>query len=261
VQTPVSLFTSEQSTSESPASKQFASGQPTSNPAVSGQAVTAAEQQAKTTESAVVKPVGQAPEVNIQTPIASAGFSAALSELAVKASTCRLCGLSEERTKVVFGVGNPEADLVFIGEAPGRDEDLQGEPFVGRAGQLLDRMLAAIGMDRDQIYIMNTIKCRPPNNRDPKADEVQACNLWFEQQLDLLQPKMICLLGRVAAQTVLKTDEPLGSLRGQWHDYQGIPVWVTYHPAYLLRSPGQKQKSWQDLQTVLASFQKLNQVT
>jgi len=152
---------------------------------------------------------------------------------------------------VVFGVGSEHPDVLFIGEAPGEQEDVQGEPFVGRAGQLLDRMLTAIGMDRNQVYIMNTIKCRPPNNRDPRPDEVLACNLWFEQQLDLLQPKVICLLGRVAAQTVLESDATLGSLRERWHDYRGIPVWVTYHPAYLLRSPSQKRKSWQDLLTVL----------
>jgi len=170
-----------------------------------------------------------------------------LDELSQEASTCRLCSLANTRKTVVFGVGNPDADLVFIGEAPGRDEDIKGEPFVGRAGQLLDRMLRAIELDREEIYIMNTIKCRPPNNRDPKPNEVQSCNLWFEQQLNMLQPKMICLLGRVAAQTVLETDATLGSLRGRWHDYHGIPVRVTYHPAYLLRSPQQKQKSWQDL--------------
>lgn len=174
--------------------------------------------------------------------------------LAEDAATCRLCALAETRNSVVFGVGNPDADLVLIGEAPGRDEDLKGEPFVGRAGQLLDRMLHAVGLDRERVYIMNTIKCRPPNNRDPKPDEVAACNLWFEQQLEALQPKMICLLGRVAAQTVLETDATLGSLRGRWHDYRGIPVRVTYHPAYLLRSPQQKRKSWQDLQVLLNRF-------
>ncbi|MFQ5344893.1 MAG: uracil-DNA glycosylase [Mariprofundus sp.] len=170
-----------------------------------------------------------------------------LDELSREASTCRLCSLADTRKTVVFGTGDPHADLVFIGEAPGRDEDIQGEPFVGRAGQLLDRMLHAMGLKRDKVYIMNTIKCRPPNNRDPRPDEVQSCHLWFEQQLNMLQPKVICLLGRVAAQTVLKTDATLGTLRGRWHDYNGIPVWVTYHPAYLLRSPRQKYKSWQDL--------------
>lgn len=183
--------------------------------------------------------------------------SRSLNELSVKASDCRLCALAETRNKVVFGVGNPHADLVFIGEAPGRDEDMKGEPFVGRAGQLLDRMLSGIGLDREQVYIMNTIKCRPPNNRDPRVEEVQACNLWFEQQLDMLQPKVICLLGRVAAQTVLQTDATLGSLRDRWHDYNGIPVWVTYHPAYLLRSPQQKQHSWQDLLALSGRLQQL----
>ena len=180
-----------------------------------------------------------------------------LDALSKDASTCRLCSLAETRNQVVFGVGNVQADLLFIGEAPGRDEDIKGEPFVGPAGQLLDRMLYSIGLDRESIYIMNSIKCRPPNNRDPRPDEVQACNLWFEQQLDIVQPKMICLLGRVAAQTLLNSDEPLASLRGRWHDFQGIPVWVTYHPAYLLRSPRQKQKSWQDLVQLNKAFQAL----
>jgi len=182
-----------------------------------------------------------------------------LDALRKDASTCRLCSLADDRTQVVFGIGNAQADLLFIGEAPGQDEDVQGEPFVGRAGQLLDRMLHAVGMDRENVYIMNTIKCRPPNNRDPRPDEVQACNLWFEQQLDIIQPKMICLLGRVAAQTVLNRDETLGALRGDWHDFQGIPVWVTYHPAYLLRSPRQKQKSWQDMMQLKLRFQALHQ--
>ncbi|EAU54637.1 uracil-DNA glycosylase [Mariprofundus ferrooxydans] len=198
-------------------------------------------------------------QVSTPAPAADTVVFKSLDELSATASTCRLCSLADTRTQVVFGVGNPQADLVFIGEAPGRDEDLQGEPFVGRAGQLLDRMMAAIGLDRDAVYIMNTIKCRPPNNRDPRADEVKACNLWFEQQLDALQPKMICLLGRVAAQTVLGTDATLGALRGAWHEYHGIPVWVTYHPAYLLRSPQQKQKGWQDLCLLADRYRDLTQ--
>jgi len=173
-----------------------------------------------------------------------------LADVAGQAATCRLCSLADTRTQVVFGAGNPHADLVFIGEAPGQEEDRLGEPFVGRAGKLLDRMLAATGLARESVYIMNTIKCRPPNNRDPKPDEVQACNIWFGRQLELLQPKVLCLLGRVAAHAILETDAPLGSLRGRWHSYQGIPVWVTYHPAFLLRSPAQKHKSWQDLLTI-----------
>ncbi|MDX8403513.1 MAG: uracil-DNA glycosylase [Mariprofundaceae bacterium] len=170
-----------------------------------------------------------------------------LNEIAIQASSCTACQLSEQRNSVVFGVGNPEADIVFIGEAPGRDEDLKGEPFVGRAGQLLDRMLTSLGMDRSQVYIMNTVKCRPPNNRDPKPEEVEACGKWFDAQLKALSPKLICLLGRVAAQTVLETDAPLSVMRGKWHDYHGIPVQVMYHPAYLLRSPKQKHHAWDDL--------------
>ena len=239
MQTPVSLFTS--------------------GPAISAPEM-AVDEKAVLPTAEVQSAAAEAPavEVTVSSVEAFADVaSGSLSALATKAATCRLCSLAETRTQVVFGTGNPKADIVFIGEAPGRDEDLKGEPFVGRAGQLLDRMLSAIGMDRNQVYIMNTIKCRPPNNRDPKVDEVQACNLWFEQQLELLQPKMICLLGRVAAQTVLETDAPLGSLREHWHNYQGIPVWVTYHPAYLLRSPTQKQKSWQDLQVLISRYREI----
>jgi len=170
-----------------------------------------------------------------------------LDKIAVQAASCTACQLAEQRHSVVFGVGNPEADIVFIGEAPGSDEDLQGEPFVGRAGQLLDRMLVSLGMDRSEVYVMNTVKCHPPNNRDPKPDEVEACSRWFDAQLKELSPKIICLLGRVAAQTVLETDQPLSVLRRNWHDYRGIPVQVMYHPAYLLRSPQQKRHAWNDI--------------
>jgi len=179
-----------------------------------------------------------------------------LESLAGQAKECQRCALAAGRTQVVFGAGNPQADIVFIGEAPGRDEDLQGEPFVGRAGQLLDRMILAVGLDRQTTYIMNTVKCRPPANRDPQSEELQACRYWFDAQLKLLQPKVICLLGRVAAQSLLATDAPLGSLRGRWHSYQGIPVLVTYHPAFLLRSPDQKQRSWSDLLTLRRALDK-----
>lgn len=184
--------------------------------------------------------------------------TATLDELARQAATCTACSLAEGRTQVVFGVGNPEAKLVFIGEAPGREEDLKGEPFVGRAGQLLDRMLASIDLDRSQVYIMNTVKCRPPNNRDPRPEEVHACSRWFDAQLRLLNPKMICLLGRVAAQTVLASDSPLSALRGRWHDYRGIPVRVVYHPAYLLRSPQQKRAAWQDFLILKERYRSLS---
>lgn len=199
-------------------------------------------------------------EIGVVTPIHAADLAAAsdpagaaqtpqarMAMLAEQARECRRCALAETRTQVVFGVGDPTADLVLIGEAPGRDEDLKGEPFVGKAGQLLDKMLAAIGLDRSRVYIMNTIKCRPPGNRDPQPDEVAACHDWFVRQLSILQPKVICLLGRVAAQKVLATDAPLRSLRGRWHELDGVPVLVSYHPAYLLRSPAQKRHSWEDL--------------
>ena len=177
----------------------------------------------------------------------SALSSSDLESLKAEALACTACELSETRTQVVFGVGDPHADIVFIGEAPGREEDIKGEPFVGRAGKLLDSMLRALGFDRSQIYIMNVIKCRPPDNRDPKPAEVAACSRWFDAQWQSIEPKMICLLGRIAAQRVLETDAPLSSLRGRWSEYRGVPVWVTYHPAYLLRSPTQKAKVWDDL--------------
>ena len=192
-------------------------------------------------------------------PITSADAPAenSLNEIAIQASSCTACTLSEQRHTVVFGVGDPKADIVFIGEAPGHEEDLKGEPFVGRAGQLLDRMLHSQGMERSQVYIMNTVKCRPPNNRDPRPEEVQACGKWFDAQLRALSPKLICLLGRVAAQTVLETDAPLSAMRGKWHEYHGIPLRVMYHPAYLLRSPQQKRHAWNDLCELQQRYQLL----
>lgn len=177
-----------------------------------------------------------------------------LSQLARQAAGCTACSLADGRTQVVFGVGDAHADLVFIGEAPGREEDLKGEPFVGRAGKLLDRMLNAIGLDRSQVYIMNVVKCRPPANRDPRPEEVQACRRWFDPQLKAISPKLICLLGRVAAQEVLQTDAALAALRGRWHEYLGVPVWVTYHPAYLLRSPEQKRRAWEDMRSLMRRY-------
>ncbi|MDX8411168.1 MAG: uracil-DNA glycosylase [Mariprofundaceae bacterium] len=173
-----------------------------------------------------------------------------LDELARVASGCTDCPLSEGRTQLVFGVGNAGADIVFIGEAPGREEDIQGEPFVGKAGKLLDKMLVALGLDRSNVYIMNVVKCRPPGNRDPKPDEVAACSRWFEPQWRAIDPKIVVLLGRVAAHEVLETDASLAALRGRWHESRGVPVRVMYHPAYLLRSPGQKRRSWEDLLAV-----------
>lgn len=160
---------------------------------------------------------------------------------------CTRCKLHGSRKNTVFGVGNPAASLLLIGEAPGRDEDLQGEPFVGAAGQLLNKILAAIGFRRDDVYIANILKCRPPNNRDPEAEEVEACLPNLLAQLDIIRPKIILALGRVAAQNLLATSVPLGRLRTQLHDYQGIPLMVTYHPAALLRNAQYKRPTWDDV--------------
>ncbi|MES0371403.1 MAG: uracil-DNA glycosylase [Mariprofundaceae bacterium] len=198
------------------------------------------------------------PDVSVDSGVGAAADINGLKEMAAQASTCTACQLSEQRNNVVFGVGSSEADIVFIGEAPGEEEDLQGEPFVGQSGHLLDRMLASLGMDRSQVYIMNRVKCRPPNNRDPKSEEIEACGKWFDAQLKALSPKLICLLGRVAAQTVLETDASLSAMRGKWHDYHGIPVKVIYHPAYLLRSPKQKTHAWNDLTDLKRRYQSLS---
>lgn len=165
---------------------------------------------------------------------------------------CRACRLWETRTKTVFGTGDRRADLMIIGEAPGADEDSQGEPFVGRAGQLLTLMLAAIGFSREQVYIANVLKCRPPGNRDPKPDEALACQSYLHRQVALIEPRVILSVGRISAQHLLKTETPVGRLRGRWFDYglARIPLRVTYHPAYLLRSPEQKAKAWEDLTEV-----------
>lgn len=167
-------------------------------------------------------------------------------------SGCRACGLCETRTQTVFGVGNREADLLVIGEAPGAEEDRAGEPFVGRAGRLLNLMLAAIGLPRDQVYIANILKCRPPGNRDPKPDEGRTCEPYLLRQIALIRPRLILAVGRISAQTLLGTDESVGRLRGRWFSFGPgqTPLRVTYHPAYLLRSPDQKSKAWEDLTAV-----------
>ncbi|MGD2063989.1 MAG: uracil-DNA glycosylase [Nitrospirota bacterium] len=174
---------------------------------------------------------------------------AALRDLALG---CRKCGLYETRTQVVFGVGNPRADLMFIGEAPGFDEDRQGEPFVGAAGQLLTRIIEAIKLRREEVYIANILKCRPPNNRNPKPDEIALCRPYLDRQIELIRPRVICALGKFAAQTLLASDAPISRLRGRFHDYRGIPVMPTYHPAYLLRNPGGKRAVWEDVQQIQA---------
>lgn len=165
-------------------------------------------------------------------------------------SSCTKCELHTSRTQTVFGTGNKNAELLIIGEAPGRDEDVQGEPFVGRAGQLLNAMIAAIGFEREQVYIANILKCRPPNNRDPKPEEADACAPWLQQQIELIQPDVILALGRIAAHNLLNTDQSLAALRGKQYTYAGFPLIISYHPAYLLRKPVDKRKSWQDLKRV-----------
>jgi len=166
-----------------------------------------------------------------------------------QAMHCTLCDLCKTRTHVVFGVGNKQSDLLIIGEAPGANEDKQGEPFVGRAGMLLNAMLNAIGLKRSDIYIANILKCRPPQNRDPLPHEIESCTSYLQQQISLIQPKLIVAVGRIAAQYLLNTKDSMGKLRGNVYHYgeQSIPLLVTYHPAYLLRSPREKSKSYRDL--------------
>jgi uracil-DNA glycosylase len=168
-------------------------------------------------------------------------------ELREAVTGCTLCRLHESRTQTVFGVGSPSAEWMIIGEAPGAEEDRRGEPFVGRAGKLLDEMLLAIGERRESVFIANILKCRPPNNRDPKPDEAASCRPYLERQIELVRPKIILAVGRVAAQQLLQSDAPVGRLRGKVHQLGATPLIVTYHPAYLLRSPSQKRKSWDDL--------------
>lgn len=170
---------------------------------------------------------------------------------------CTKCPLAKNRTKFVFGVGNPKAKVMFIGEAPGRDEDLQGEPFVGRAGQLLDKILAAINFKREAVYIANMVKCRPPENRAPETDEMDTCHPYLLKQIEMIKPKIICCLGRISGQYLLQTKDALGKLRGKIHDYNGIKLIVTYHPAALLRYPEYKKETWEDMKLLRKEYEKL----
>lgn len=173
-----------------------------------------------------------------------------LDEVASQARECRACSLCEGRNTVVFGSGDPGARLMFVGEGPGAEEDRQGLPFVGAAGELLTKIIAAIGLRRDQVYIANMVKCRPPENRDPHPDELAACRSYVEQQIDLVQPVVLVTLGRIAAQALLETTESLGRLRGTWHEVRGVMTRTTYHPAALLRYPKYKRPTWEDMQVV-----------
>ncbi len=175
-----------------------------------------------------------------------------LAIMATEVANCTQCAhLAQSRTQTVFGVGNANARLCFVGEAPGVEEDKQGIPFVGRAGQLLDNILSACNLTREDIYILNTIKCRPPNNRNPSEEEIGNCWGYALRQIDILQPEFICCLGTVAAQTVLQTKESIGKLRGRFHDFGGIKVIATYHPAYLLRNPNAKKQVWEDMKDLM----------
>jgi DNA polymerase len=167
---------------------------------------------------------------------------------------CTRCRLCKSRTNIVFGVGNTKAKLVFVGEGPGRDEDAQGIPFVGRAGQLLTQMIEAMGLRRDDVYICNVVKCRPPENRTPEKDEMATCSPFLLRQLEVISPRVIVCLGAVAAQTLLGLQKGISHYRGEWFDYRGAKLMATYHPAYLLRSPGEKGKVWADLQKVMAEL-------
>jgi uracil-DNA glycosylase family 4 len=188
---------------------------------------------------------------------APAASGKTLDEVRRELGDCKRCKLCNGRTQIVFGVGNPRAQLVFVGEGPGADEDAQGVPFVGKAGQLLTKMIEAMKFKRDEVYICNVVKCRPPNNRNPEPDEIEACEPFLKAQLASIQPQVIVALGKFAAQTLLRVDTPITRLRGQWREYQGIPLMPTFHPAYLLRSPEEKGKAWLDLQEVMKRFGRL----
>lgn len=197
-----------------------------------------------------IMPISDAGEVAIEVPTSALVSVGPLDWPALEESIrhCRNCGLCQQRKQAVPGVGDRNPDWLFIGEGPGAEEDARGEPFVGPAGKLLDAMLAAIDLARgNRVYIANAVKCRPPNNRTPEAAEMAACRPWLEQQIALLKPRVIVLLGKAAAHSVLGDDRALGAMRGQRFDYQGVPVAVTYHPAYLLRNLPDKAKAWEDL--------------
>jgi uracil-DNA glycosylase len=198
--------------------------------------------------AAEAAPQGHTSQGRVATPEVPAALR--LQQLAETVRDCRQCRLHQGRRQVVFGTGNPKAALVFVGEAPGEEEDRQGEPFVGAAGQLLTRIIEAIGLQRDQVYLLNVIKCRPPNNRNPLPAELAACRPILQAQLACLQPRVICALGAFAAQALLQTEERISRLRGHFHPLGDIQVMPTYHPAYVLRNPQSKRAVWDDMQQI-----------
>lgn len=225
---------------------------------VSNAATPPGSESARTAETRVAEPpVRATPAAASKRPVwgapptasgRDADWAEQLEALRQEALVCRKCALCETRNQVVFAGGDARVPLVFVGEAPGADEDRQGFPFVGRAGQLLTKIIEAIGLDREQVYICNILKCRPPENRNPAPDEILACGSYLTRQLEILKPKVICTLGLFASQYLLETSEPIGKLRGRWSAYRGIPVMPTYHPAALLRNPNLKATVWEDVQ-------------
>jgi uracil-DNA glycosylase family 4 len=188
---------------------------------------------------------------------ASSDATLSIESVRVELGDCQRCKLAPKRTNIVFGSGNPNADLVFVGEAPGFDEDQQGQPFVGRAGQLLTKIIESINLKREDVYICNVLKCRPPDNRNPEPDEVAACNPFLRKQLAAIRPKIVCCLGTFAAQTVLQTAGSISKLRGRFLDMDGMRVIATFHPAYLLRSPEKKREVWEDMKQIRAELFRL----
>lgn len=202
------------------------------------------------------------PEAIVATPKETAapkpaGPRLSLTAIREELGDCQRCKLAGKRTNIVFGVGNPDAPLVFVGEAPGADEDRTGEPFVGAAGQLLTKMIEAMGLGRGDVYICNILKCRPPGNRNPEPDEIAECEPFLKKQLAAIRPRMIVALGKFAAQCLLRSDAPISKLRGAWKAYEGIPLMPTYHPAFLLRTPSAKREVWADLQEVMRELDRL----
>ncbi len=187
----------------------------------------------------------------VRQPAFTSGDGHDLEAVRTELGDCRRCPLGDRRHRLVFGEGNPNAELVFVGEAPGADEDAQGRPFVGRAGQLLTKIIAAMGLKREDVYICNILKCRPPGNRNPLPDEIAACEPFLIRQLEAIRPRVICAMGSIAARALLKSEAPISVLRGRFHSYQGIPLMPTYHPAYLLRNPGAKKQVWEDVQLIM----------
>ena len=185
----------------------------------------------------------------VPVPRGRTGYEA-LAKIREELGDCTRCKLHKKRTHIVFGVGHPEAELMFVGEAPGRDEDVQGIPFVGRAGQLLTKMIESIGLARDQVYIANVIKCRPPDNRNPEPDEIRTCEPFLFGQIDTIKPKVIMALGTLAARTLLRNEDPISRMRGRVYDYRGAKLVPTFHPAFLLRSPERKREAWEDMKKV-----------